>query len=50
MSKEEELPDEYTNHRIQTTCIHALDQEGCEARHIISLSNQKRKPSGFWHR
>ena len=41
MSKDAALSQLYTNHCIRATCITTLDNEGFEARHIMSVSGHK---------
>ena len=42
LSKEASLSRSYTNHCVRATCVTILDEQGYEARHIMSVSGQKK--------
>lgn len=45
ISRDAGLSQTYTNHCIRATCITMLDQQGFEARHIMSLSGHRSEAS-----
>ena len=45
LSKEAKLDKHYMNHCVRATCVTLLDDQGFEARHIMSVSGHKKVES-----